>query len=46
MRQQTWPPSRETAQLVAEVVEAIGMQWIEVDKHEKVRVETKQAGGA
>ena len=36
---------QEAAQLVAEGAEEIGMKWIEVDKNETVRVETKQTGG-
>ena len=32
--------------MVAEGTDGIGTQWVEVDKTEKVRVETKQAGGA
>ena len=36
---------QEAAQLVADGVEEIGMKWIEVDKNEIVRVETKQVCG-
>ena len=37
---------QEAARLVADGAEEIGTQWIEVDRNEKVRVETKQTGGA
>ena len=38
--------AQEAARLVMEGAEEIGTQWIEVDRNEKVRVESEQAGEA
>ena len=38
--------AQEAARLVMEGAEEIGTQWIEVDRNEKVRVESRQAGDA
>ena len=45
-RQQMFISVQEAARLVMEGVEEIGTQWIEVDRNEKVRVESEQAGEA
>ena len=37
---------QEAARLVTEGAEEIGTQWVEVDRNEKVRVESEQAGEA
>ena len=38
--------AQEAARLVVEGADEIGTQWIEVDRNEKVRVESRQAGDA
>ena len=37
---------QEAARLVSEGAEEIGTQWVEVDRHEKIRIESEQAGEA
>ena len=37
---------QEAARLVMEGAEEIGTQWVEVDRNEKIRVESEQAGEA
>ena len=37
---------QEAARLVSEGAEEIGTQWVEVDRNEKIRIESEQAGEA